>query len=131
MTQPRNDESYAELLGRLRDDGEAFARARIELYRETAKYRAKRLRLPALLLLVASSLVASAVVALAAGFVVGLAPYLGGIAAGFVVALVAILIAGLLTWLAINRYRSIRSDPVLNPPEVEAEPVHEALEGTA
>jgi uncharacterized membrane protein len=80
------DESIGDLFGRLIDDGKAYARAEIDLYREIAVHRAGRARSGAALLGAGAALLLAALIALTLGAVLGLAALTGPLLAGLIVA---------------------------------------------
>jgi hypothetical protein len=90
------DESIGDLFGRLIDDGKAYARAEIDLYREIAVHRAGRARSGMVLLGAGAALLLAALIALTLGVVLGLAALTGPLLAGLIVAAVLALIAFLL-----------------------------------
>jgi hypothetical protein len=92
---PQGD-SIADLFGRLIDDGKAYARAEIDLYREIAVHRAGRARSGAVLLGAGAALLLAALIALTLGAVLGLAALTGPFLAGLIVA-AALALAGYLS----------------------------------
>lgn len=82
---PRDD-SIGDLVGRLIEDGRAYARAEIELLRQIARHRSARARSGAIALAVGVVLLLSSLTALILGFVLGLATLVGPLAAGLIVA---------------------------------------------
>lgn len=87
------DESIADLVGRLVDDGKAYARAELGLYREIAVHRAGRARSGLALLGAGAALLLAALIALTVGGVLGLAVLIGPLGAGLAIAAVLALIA--------------------------------------
>jgi hypothetical protein len=79
------DESIGDLFGRLIDDGKAYARAEIGLYREIAVHRAGRARSGAVLLGAGAALLLAALIALTIGAVLGLAALTGPLLAGLII----------------------------------------------
>lgn len=90
------DESIGDLFGRLVDDGKAYARAEIGLYREIAVHRAGRARTGAILLGAGAALLFAALIALTLGGVLGLAALTGPLLAGLIIAAVLGLVGYLL-----------------------------------
>jgi hypothetical protein len=90
------DESIGDLFGRLIDDGKAYARAEIDLYREIAVHRAGRARSGMVLLGAGAALLLAALIALTLGAVLGLAALTGPLLAGLILAAALALIAFLL-----------------------------------
>ncbi len=101
------DESIVALFSRLVDDAETFVRAEIRLYRANLFARLTEARTAIIMILTAFLLAQSAIIALLVGLVVILRPSLGAIGATATVVTVAITIAGLLAWLAIDKIRRV------------------------
>lgn len=80
------DESIGDLFGRLVDDGRAYAKAEIDLYREIALHRAGRARTGLIALAAGAVLLLSSLTALILGLVLGLAALIGPLLAGLAVA---------------------------------------------
>lgn len=89
MSNRTGDEiGYGELIKGLIKDGEGFAKARLNLYKALAKYRAAQARLP-LAMIVAGVVVAfAAVIGLTLGIVLALALCVGPLLAGIIVGVV-------------------------------------------
>ena len=85
------EESIGDLFGRLVDDGRAYAKAEIDLYRRIALHRAGRARTGLVALVAGGVLLLAALIALTFGLVLGLAqwigPWLAGLAAAALLAL--------------------------------------------
>jgi hypothetical protein len=94
-----------ELVHELIEEGKAYARAEIGLAKAIANTKAKALVLPAALFGFAFIAALAAVVALAVGVVMGLAKYIGPLAAGFIGMLIFAAIAGGLGWYGAERLR--------------------------
>lgn len=90
------DESIGDLFGRLVDDGRAYAKAEIDLYREIALHRAGRARAGLIALAAGAVLLLSSLTALILGLVLGLAALIGPLLAGLAVAALLALIGYLL-----------------------------------
>lgn len=82
------EESIADLIGRLAEDGRNYARAEVDLLKEIARHRASRARTGLILLAGGAVLLLSALTALILGLVMGLATLVGPLLAGIVVAAV-------------------------------------------
>ena len=80
------DESIGDLFGRLVDDGKAYARAELDLYKQIAVHRAGRARSGAILLGAGAALLFAALIALTLGAVLGLAALTGPLLAGVIIA---------------------------------------------
>ncbi|MBC2777765.1 phage holin family protein [Parasphingopyxis marina] len=100
----REDIAYGELLARLFEDGERFARARLKLYRALIFYRISQARMSALLMLSAVLIAAAACVALMLALVVSLAQYTGPFLAGIIVGGGGLAIAVGLGYAAVRRF---------------------------
>ena len=85
-TQDPREESIADLVNRLLEDGRRYAQAEIDLMKEIARHRAARARTGLVLLVAGAVLGLSALTALVLGFVLGLATLVGPLAAGLIVA---------------------------------------------
>ena len=70
-TQDPRDESIADLVNRLLEDGRRYAQAEIDLMKEIARHRAARARTGLVLLVAGAVLGLSALTALVLGFVLG------------------------------------------------------------
>ena len=91
-----SDPSIGELFGRLAEDGKAYARAEIGLYRTIAARRVGKARNGAIALVAALFLVNAALIALLVGFALQLAqwigPALGGLAVFLIVGVIGFLL---------------------------------------
>lgn len=88
MATPAHDpreESIADLISRLIEDGRNYARAEIDLLKQIARHRAGRARTGLVLVAAGALLGLSALTALVLGLVLGLATLIGPLAAGVVV----------------------------------------------
>jgi fatty acid desaturase len=81
-----HEDSIADLVGRLIEDGRDVARAEANLYKQIALRRAARAKAGAVALLAAALLFWFAAIALIFGLVLGLAVYVGPVAAGAILA---------------------------------------------
>ncbi len=87
VEDPR-DESIADLVTRLVEDAQAYARAETALLKEIARHRAERAKNGAILLAAGGLLLLLAALSMLLGLVLGLATLIGPLAAGLVVAAV-------------------------------------------
>lgn len=94
-----------ELVHELIENGKAYARAEIDLYKAIAAAKGKALAVPAAMFVVAFLCALAGVTALALGVVMTLETFIGPLAAGFVGMLIFVAIAGLLGWAGYNRLR--------------------------
>jgi protein-S-isoprenylcysteine O-methyltransferase Ste14 len=94
-----------ELVHELIENGKAYARAEIDLYKAIAAAKGKALAIPAAMFGAAFICALAAVTALAVGVVIALETFIGPLAAGFVGMLIFAAIAGLLGWYGYNRIR--------------------------
>jgi hypothetical protein len=102
---PPPERPIGELIHELIEDGKAYARAEIDLYKAIATAKGKALALPVGLFVAALLLGMTALTALAVGVVIALATLIGPLAAGFVGMLIFAAIAGLLGWYGYSRLR--------------------------
>lgn len=79
------DESIGDLVGRLVEDGRAYATAEFELYRTIAEHRAIRARKAVVMLAIGWVLLIAALGALTIGAMIALAIQIGPLLAGLVV----------------------------------------------
>ena len=94
-----------ELVSQLIDEGKAYARAEIGLVKAIATAKGKALVIPAALFGAAFICALAAVTALAVGVVIGLAKFIGPLAAGFIGMLIFAAIAGGLGWYGAERLK--------------------------
>jgi hypothetical protein len=102
---PPAERPVGELVHELIEEGKAYARAEIGLYKAIAAAKGKALALPVGLFVAALLIGMTALTALAVGVVVALATLIGPLAAGFVGMLIFAAIAGLLGWYGYSRLR--------------------------
>ena len=89
MDSPPGDpreESIPDLIGRLVEDGRAYARAEVDLLKQIARHRAGRARNGLILLAAGAVLLLSSLTALILGLVLGLAALTGPVLAGLIIA---------------------------------------------
>jgi hypothetical protein len=104
------DESIGALLGRLADDGRAYVRAELGVYRAIAARRAARARTGLIALLAGALLLISSITALLLGLVLWLSTLIGPLLAGLTVAAVLILVGYLLVRMGISGLRALGGD---------------------
>ena len=102
---PPQERPIGELVHELIEEGKAYVRAEIELYKTIASTKAKALALPVALFAAAFILALAAVTALAVGVVIALAKLIGPLLAGIVGLLIFAAIAGGLAWWGAERLR--------------------------
>ena len=102
---PPPERPVGELVHELIEDGKAYARAEIGLYKTIAAAKGKAFAIPAGLFAVALFVAMAALNALAVGVVIALAKFIGPLAAGVVGLLIFAAIAGLLGWVGYIRLR--------------------------
>ena len=113
MAEPAGDpkeESIGALFGRLAEDGRAYARAEIDLYRQIARHRATRARGGLIALIVGAILLLSSLTALIFGLVLWLAGLIGALLAGLAVAALLILIGFMLVRFGISGLKALGGD---------------------
>lgn len=100
-------ESLRDLVARVIDNTKAYLKAELSLAKQTAATKAGQAGPAAAYILVAIVLVQAAVTVLAASLGLLLAQWLG-LAGGFAVAaLLVLIVAGFLLWLAVRQFRKI------------------------
>ena len=104
---PPPEPSIGELVHELIENGKAYVRAEIGLGKAIASAKGKALILPAILFGLAMVFALAAVTALAVGVVIGLANFIGPLAAGFIGLLIFAAIAGALGWWGAERVRRV------------------------
>lgn len=90
------DETVGHLVGRLVEDGRAYARAELDLVRQIARHRAGKAKSGGMLLGIGVTLLLCSLTAFVLACVLGLATLIGPFAAGMVVFLVFAIAGGLL-----------------------------------
>ncbi len=105
--QVKKDEEpeIGELLGRLVDDVEAYARAELKVAKTVAEAKVDALKLPSILIAASLFFAQSALTVLAIGVAFALAPFIGPLAAGFIAFLIFGGAAGALLWIGWTRIR--------------------------
>lgn len=104
------DESIADLLTRAIDEGRAYARAEVDLYKEIARHRGERAKSGLIALTIGAVLAWFAAIALLLGLVFGLATLIGPLAAGIVVAIVLGAAGGFLVMKGLKGVRALSGD---------------------
>jgi hypothetical protein len=104
------EESIGALFGRLADDGRAYAKAELNLYRQIARRRAARARGGLIALIAGAVLLLSSLTALIFGLVLWLAGLIGPLLAGLAVAASLILIGYLLIRVGANGLKALGGD---------------------
>lgn len=107
---PRDDESIGALLGRLADDGRAYMKAEISVYKAIAARRAARARSGLIALAIGVVLLVSSITALLLGLVLWLATLIGPLLAGLAIAAVLILAGFVLVRIGISGLKALGGD---------------------
>ena len=102
---PYSERPVGELVSQLIDEGKAYARAEFGLVKAIATAKGKALAIPAALFGAAFICALAAITALAVGVVIGLAKFIGPLAAGFIGMLIFAAIAGGLGWYGAERLK--------------------------
>ena len=84
--QEPEEESIGDLIGRLVEDGRAYARAELEVLKQIARHRAARARNGLIMLVAGGVLLLTSLIALVLGLVLGLAALIGPVLAGLAIA---------------------------------------------
>jgi hypothetical protein len=104
------EESIGTLLGRLADDGRAYVKAEIGVYKAIAARRAARAKAGLIALAAGAVLLIASVTALLFGLVLWLATLIGPLLAGLVVAAALILTGFILMRMGISGLRALGGD---------------------
>ncbi len=107
---PRDDESIGTLLGRLADDGRAYVKAEISVYKAIAARRAARARSGLIALAIGVVLLVSSITALLLGLVLWLATLIGPLLAGLAIAAVLVLAGFVLVRIGISGLKALGGD---------------------
>ena len=113
MEEPEGDpkeESIGALFGRLAEEGRAYAKAEVAVYREVARRRLARARAGLIALLAGVLLVVSALTALILGLVLWLAGLIGPLLAGIAVAALLVLIGIVLVRFGVRGLKALGGD---------------------
>jgi hypothetical protein len=104
------DESIGELLGRLAEDGRAFVKAEVGVYKAVAARRMARARNGLIALAIGAVLLVCSVTALLLGLVLWLSTLIGPLLAGLAVAALFILAGFLLIRAGISGLKALGGD---------------------
>jgi len=104
------DESIGELLGRLVEDGRAYVKAEVRVYKTIAARRAARARNGLITLAAGAVLLITSVTALLLGLVLWLSTLIGPLLAGLAVAAALILAGFILVRMGISGLRALGGD---------------------
>jgi hypothetical protein len=107
--EPR-EESIGELLGRLAEDGRAFVKAEIGVYKAIAARRAARARNGLIAMAVGALLMIASITALLLGLVLWLATLIGPLLAGVAVAALLVLTGFVLVRVGIAGLKALGGD---------------------
>jgi hypothetical protein len=94
-----------DLLGRLIDDAEAYARAELKVAKTIVEAKVDALKRPSILMAASLFFAQSALTVLAIGVALGLTPFIGPLAASFIAFLIFGGIAAALVWIGWTRFR--------------------------
>lgn len=108
--QDPRDDSIGDLVGRLVEDGRAYARAEIDLVKRIARHRAGRARNGLIALAVGGVLFLAALIALMMGLVLGLAVLIGPVLAGLAIAALLSVIGFVLIRIGTKGLRALGGD---------------------
>jgi len=104
------DEAIGALLGRLAEDGRAYVKAEVNVYKQIAARRAARARNGLIALLIGAVLLIASITALLFGLVLWLATLIGPLLAGLAVAAVLILAGYILVRIGVSGLRALGGD---------------------
>ena len=104
------DESIGALLGRLADDGRAYVKAEVAVYKQIAARRAARARNGLIALAIGAVLIFSSFTALLLGLVLWLATLIGPLLAGLVVMAFLIIVGLVLVKIGIGGFKALGGD---------------------
>jgi membrane protein implicated in regulation of membrane protease activity len=113
LEEPEGDpkeESIGALFGRLAEEGRAYAKAEVAVYREVARRRLARARAGLIALLAGALLLVSALTALILGLVLWLAGLIGPLLAGLAVAALLVLIGIVLVRFGVRGLKALGGD---------------------
>lgn len=105
IPRPHDERPVGELVHDLIEEGKAYAKAEVALYKALGSAKAKGLAMPAVLGLSALLILQGAINVLGVGALLGLAVLIGPVLAGLIVFLVMAGIAGGLAWWAVSKLR--------------------------
>ena len=98
MASVSPDNNIGDLVGRLVEDGKAFARAEVNLAKAIARHRAEKAKSGGILLGAGIALLLAGFIGLMVGLVMGLAPIIGPVLAGLAI----FVVTGILGFLLIR-----------------------------
>jgi membrane protein implicated in regulation of membrane protease activity len=113
LEEPEGDpkeESIGALFGRLAEEGRAYAKAEVAVYREVARRRLARARAGLIALLAGVLLLVSALTALILGLVLWLAGLIGPLLAGLAVAALLVLIGIVMVRFGVRGLKALGGD---------------------
>lgn len=108
MQEPGDEPPIGELVGRLVDEGKAYAKAEVDLAKAQALAKAEAYKIPAILLFAALLFAQAAVTGLALTIALALSPLIGPLGGGLIAVLFAGGVAAALAWLAVQRLKDSR-----------------------
>lgn len=104
------DESIGALLGRLADDGRAYVKAELGVYKAIAARRAARARNGLIALAIGAVLLISSITALLLGLVLWLSTLIGPLLAGLAVTAALLLVGFIFVRIGISGLRALGGD---------------------
>ena len=104
------DESIGALLGRLADDGRAYVKAEVAVYKQIAARRAARARNGLVALAIGAVLIFSSFTALLLGLVLWLSTLIGALLAGLAVMAFLIIVGLVLVKIGIGGFKALGGD---------------------
>lgn len=102
---PDNERAIGDIVSDLVDDAKAYAQAELDLAKAIAADKARRIKVGAILLVVALVVAFGAVTAISVAIFALLATFLGPLLGGIVAFLLIGAVAGLLAWTGIAKVR--------------------------
>lgn len=106
---PGDERPVGDIVNELIDNGKAYARAEVNLYKTMATAKAKGLAIPAALLFTALLVAQAGITALAVAVVLALEPVIGAILAGILALAIFGAGAAALAWFGISQARKVLS----------------------
>ena len=101
------DKPIGEMIGRLFDDAQAYARAEADLVKAKIERKIGAYRTVAILLVIAATIAFGAFLALVVTLVLWASSLIGPLGGGLAVTVIVAGIAGLLAWIASRKYEAI------------------------
>lgn len=105
------DRPIGELFHQLVDDGRTLASAEVNLYKQIALYRIGKAKNGVVALVVAGVLLHAALIACFVGFVMGIADWIGPVAAGLAVLVLSGIVAFVLFRYGAGKMAALSGDP--------------------